>query len=497
MLSTALLPLVVGKAIDDGVAAHASGALIAWVAITLALGVLQAATGGVVEWASHTLWVHGAYTTQHAVLRHAADLGATLPKRMRTGEVVAMSSNDVESVGNVLEIFGRTVGALVSFAVIAVALLNTSALLGTVVLIGVPLAVLGIGPILGPLQRRKETHRDRLSEINAMGSDIVGGLRVLRGIGGERSFFGRFRTASRRVAEAGVQVGRTESWLAGAEVALPGLVTVGVTGLGAKLAIDGTITVGELVAFYGASAFLVVPVETATEAAESLSDAVVAAGRASRLLRLRSEFDSPEQPIVLPDGPLELRDEQLSIPAGELVVLPPDRGRAERLAGFADGRVTIGGVPVEHIDPAELRRRVVLVLGDALWFSGPVGDELTIGDGIPLARAVHAANAEDVIAAFPDGLREVLTERGRSVSGGQRQRLLLARALTLDPDVLVLDEPTAAVDAHTEARIAERVARLRAGRTTVVFTASPLWQAVSRPSPDSAEPGARGEGGDR
>ncbi|MQA12526.1 MAG: ATP-binding cassette domain-containing protein [Pseudonocardiaceae bacterium] len=491
LLCPAVIPLAIGGAIDDGVATRDAGALLGWVAIILTLGVLQAAAGAAQSWTAHTLWVHGAYATQDAVIRHAADLGSTLPKRLRAGEVVAMSTDDIDSVGNLFEVFGRMIGAVMSFAVLAVALLHQSILLGTVALVGVPIAVLGIGPILRPLQRRKETQRDRLSEVNSMGSDIVGGLRVLRGIGGEQSFLARFRGASRQVADAGINVGRAESWLAAAEVALPGLVTLIVTVLGAKLAIDGTISVGVLVAFYGASAFLVIPVQTATEAAEAYSAAMVAAGRASKLLRMRSEFPQPAAPEPLPEGALSLADGTLRIPAGKLTVLPPDRARAERLTGFAHGEVTVAGIPIDHIDRDELRRRVVLVLSDALWFSGPVGDELALGSALPVEWAVHAACAEDVIAGFPDGLREVISERGRSVSGGQRQRLLLARALTLDPDVLVLDEPTASVDAHTEQRIAERVAELRAGRTTVVFTSSPLWRVVAEHVPEHENGDAR------
>jgi ABC-type multidrug transport system fused ATPase/permease subunit len=122
-------------------------------------------------------------------------------------------------------------------------------------------------------------------------------------------------------------------------------------------------------------------------------------------------------------------------------------------------------------------------------FSGRLADEVQLDEvarrgkhpvaGGGLAAALWAADVSDVLAGLDGGLDEWLTERGLRLSGGQRQRLMLARALTADADVLVLDEPTSAVDAHTEARIARRVAELRRGRTTVVITASPLWAAVA------------------
>ena len=106
-----------------------------------------------------------------------------------------------------------------------------------------------------------------------------------------------------------------------------------------------------------------------------------------------------------------------------------------------------------------------------LLFSGRLREELGTG---PVDEALETACAADVLEALPDGLDTELEERGRQLSGGQRQRLVLARALAADPEVLVLDEPTSAVDAHTEARIADRLHRMRSGRTTVVLTTSPL-----------------------
>lgn len=476
MLPAAAMPLVIGAAIDQGIAAGRPKVLIGWIGVVLGLAVLQAVASAALNWASHTMWIHGAVSAQHALVGQSVRLGATLPKRVRMGDVVAMGSEDVYNVGNGLETFGRVSGAAVSFVVLSAVLVSISPLLGMIALIGVPLAVLGIGAMLRPLGERKEALREQFAEVNAMGADIVAGLRILRGIGGEPRFLGRFVAASRRVLRAGFDVGTVQAWLAAAEVAFAGLVTVTVTWLGARLAVDGTISAGELIAFYGASAFLVIPVSAAGEAAEALSTALVAVRRIDGLLRHAPEFESPAEPVALPPGPLSLTVGELVVPAGQLTVLDPDRGLAERLAGFADGDLLVGGVPWRRLDRTELRRRVVLLLGDDIWFSGQAGEELAAGSGISPARAVWAADAEDVIDGLPAGYDAVISERGRSVSGGQRQRLLLARALTLDPDVLVLEEPTSAVDAHTEARIVRRVADLRAGRTTVVLTASLLWR---------------------
>jgi len=116
-----------------------------------------------------------------------------------------------------------------------------------------------------------------------------------------------------------------------------------------------------------------------------------------------------------------------------------------------------------------------------IWFSGVLREQLAPArpSGVDITEALYVADADDIVEALPNGVDEVIGERGREVSGGQRQRLNLARALATDADVLVLDEPTSAVDAHTEARVTERVAALRRGRTMVVFSQSPLWTHVA------------------
>lgn len=488
-LPSALLPLVVGRGIE-AIAAGDWEALARWAGAVTGLGIAQATCGGVLNFAAHGLWIHGAAGTQQAVAGHAARLGASLREAVATGDVVAVTSSDINIIGNVFYVVGRAVGSAIVFVVIGIALLSSSPVLGIVALIGVPLAVLGIGPLVAPLQKRKAVQREQLSEVSKLGADIVSGLRILRGIGGERQFLARLRAASQRVRASGLMVGRSEAWLAAAEVVLPGLVTVTITWLGARLALDGAISIGELVAFYGVSAFLVVPVTTATEAVGSWSSGLVSARKASAILSLRPHLADADDPLALPDGALALADSATGVTAqaGLLTVIDAAQAAeplADRLARFTDPapgeHVLVGGVPAQRVALAELRRRVVYAHNQDLWFSGILREQVGPDreSDVDVIAALHAADAEDIVDGLPSGLDERIGERGREVSGGQRQRLNLARALAVDADVLILDEPTSAVDAHTEARITERVAKLRRGKTTVVLSQSPLWRSVA------------------
>lgn len=488
MLPGAMIPLVVGVAVDEGVAPGDRGVVVACAAGVVGLGLAQTVAHAAQDFLAHGLWMHGASALQRTVVGHAIGLGASLGPQVPGGEVAAVPANDVNRVGNLLENLGRVVGAVVAAVVVGVVLLGRSPLLGTVALVGVPLAVAGIGPLLVPLQRRQDVQRERITAVTAQVGDIVAGLRILRGIGGEARFLARFRGATDRVRRAGIAVVRSDSWLAAAEVALPGLVLVVITWLGARLAVEGELAVGELLAFYGVSAFLVIPVTTLTEAAGAFTRARAAARRACALLALRPLQPGPDAPVALPSGPLNLDDSATDVHAraGELTVVDAavaDAGLLARWARVATptaGRsASVGGVDVADLDGTALRARVVLAHHEDLWFSGPLRAELLVHGGVDVAGALEAAAATEIVEGLPEGLDEHLGERGREVSGGQRQRLALARALLTDAEVLLLEEPTSAVDAHTEASIAAGVAALRRGRTTVVVTRSPLWHGVA------------------
>jgi ABC-type multidrug transport system fused ATPase/permease subunit len=268
------------------------------------------------------------------------------------------------------------------------------------------------------------------------------------------------------------------------QVFLPGVFVVLVVWLGARSAVAGQITAGELVAFYGYSAFLMIPLRTATEYANKLIRGRVAATRVCRVLVLTPDHTDPE--IVAPSPPVgsDLHDVRtgLHVRAGLLTAIVADQpdesaALADRLgmcAAVVDDDVRLGSVPLPALERAEVRERIVVSDTGATFFSGRLGDRLDVRGRGGLEQALDTASADDIFDAIDDGLDTIVAERGRTFSGGQRQRLVLARALTADPEILVLVEPTSAVDAHTEARIASRLRAHRAGRTTVVTSSSPL-----------------------
>jgi ABC-type multidrug transport system fused ATPase/permease subunit len=483
MVAQAIMPALIGKAIDQGVANGDTSRLLFWAGMLMLAGVVQAAAGIIRHRFAVMNWLMGAYRTVQVITRHSVKLGATLTKRVATGEVVAIGTADLAQIGNALDVYGRAAGALISFTVVSVILLRASVTLGLVVLIGVPVLLLAITPILRPLQRRSMTQREQMGELTTLASDIVGGLRVLRGIGGEDVFHDRYARDSQRVRMAGVRVAKMQSLLDALQVLLPGLFVVAVVWLGARFAVQGTISVGELVAFYGYAAFLMMPLRTATEFAQKQIRALVACRRIVKVLSVEPEIVDPQDPQDEPGvGDLVDHGSGVTIRPGILTAIvsePPEEAAAvaDRLGRFTDANVTLAGVALAELPKDTVRRRILVSDTGSMLFSGRLFEELDLRDSGNEPRidsALRTTSSEDITEALPEGLDADVEERGRSFSGGQRQRLVLTRALMADPEILVLVDPTSAVDAHTEARIAERLTDHRRGRTTVVTTTSPL-----------------------
>jgi ABC-type multidrug transport system fused ATPase/permease subunit len=486
MVAQALMPFTIGRAVEDGIVESDNRALALWALLLLGLGALQAFAGIMRHRMAVWNWLQASFRLAQVVAHHASRAGPAVRGRLSTGEVVATVSNDAMRAGGAFDITARLSGAIVSYVVVAFILLSSSVVLGLVVLLGVPLLVLALGTVIKPLQARQAEQREAVGKLTALGADTAAGLRVLRGIGGEGAFFRRYHDRSQDVRQTGVRVALPQSTLDAGQVFLPGVFVVVVTWLGARFALDGKIGVGELIAFYGYAAFLVIPLRTAAEAVDKITRALVGARRMLGVLEVERDILEPEAPADEPPAGVPLVDRQLGlvVEPGKLtciVCADPDEAAAvaDRLGRFGGGDgALLGDVRLADLPTDVVRRRIVVSEADPMLFSGTLRQVLDpwsrVEDDDEILAAIGVADAQDVLDALPEGLETAVDERARSFSGGQRQRLVLTRALLSGAEVLVLVEPTSAVDAHTEARIARRLHYERAGKTTVVATTSPL-----------------------
>lgn len=495
-LSVGGLPVGAGLAVQavvdrSGARLALAGGLIAVLGLGIAVG------DTMLHRTAITNWITAAARLQQLLARKTAELGSALTRRVAAGEVVAVSTGDVEKIGWFVEAVSRFLAAACAIVLICAGLLWYLPSLGLVVAIGVPVLALAVLPLLPRATQRADVQRDKAGKATELASDTVAGLRVLRGIGGEELFLGRYRAASQEVRKAAVRSARMWSLISAVQVLLPGIMLITVVWYGANLALDGRIDPGQLVTVYSAVTLLIFPLGQFEEIAMAYSFSRPSAKRAARVLALeRTSFEAERGGLAdaRPTGDLYDPATGLRVPAGLLTAVvcgdPDAAGRlAERLGGHAaeeekSPSVLLGGVALDDL-PLDAARASVLVQDkDPVLLSGTLAELLDVpsSGAVDPEKALAAAQCGDVLDALVqasvdgtgDPMRSRITERGRSLSGGQRQRLALARSLVTDPEVLVLDEPTSAVDSHTEARIAEGVKALRAGRTTVVFASSPL-----------------------
>jgi ABC-type bacteriocin/lantibiotic exporter with double-glycine peptidase domain len=488
--------------------------------------------GAVFGIAMHTLvvrsWLIALYGTIQMVARKSVQMGHVLPRRTPTGEAISVASSDSDEFGALTEITARAGSQLVGYLVVAAIVLNTSVAMGLLVLVAAPVIVGAALPLLRPLHRRQEVERSRSSELTSLATDIVAGLRILRGIGGERTFGRNYAEQSQRTRRAGVSAGLWQAAIEATGVLLSGGFLVLLMWAGTLRVLTGDLSVGQLISFLGYGLFMIGPIQTFFEFAQKLTRALVSARKAIALFEQAPPWREQTSPVPLPaDGDLVDEVTGFVAPSGLLTIvvsavpegsaeladrlgryLPADveppaeesgrdlkgraarKARAERAAerariaaadellGSREWGVRLGNVDLGAAHLEDVRHRIVVSDTGSQLFAGTLQDAIDPHGQLTRQEAeetIRVANAEDVYDALPGGWQGVLDERGRGLSGGQRQRVVLARVIGTDADILVLVEPTSAVDAHTEARIAERVALHRRGRTTVVTTVSPLW----------------------
>ncbi|WP_406065072.1 ABC transporter ATP-binding protein/permease [Streptomyces sp. NBC_01077] len=495
----ALVPVVIGATIDTAVATGSSSALLRLLIVLAVLFLVLSTcyrtsariTEGSGELAAHRLRLDLA--TRVLDPRGGADANR-LP-----GALTSIATNDARRVGSVATVIAYGVSAVAALVISAVALLRISVPLGLLVLLGIP-PLLWLGHrISRPLEQRSEAEQERAAHASGVAADLVSGLRVLKGMGAESAAVARYRTTSQDSLSAALRAARSRAGHEGAVLALTGVFIAVIGVVGAYLAMDGSISVGDLVAAVGLAQFLLGPFQLL-----AYVNAELAQGRASAK-RIAEVLASPEAVGTGHDVPADgtaghvalrgvtlgaLRGVDLELPAGSLTgIVARDAAAANDLlvclareADPSEGAVELDGTPLTSLDPDALRRVVLVAHHDADLFESTLLDNVRAGaadDTSSVERALKASAADDVARLLPDGGDTLLAERGRSLSGGQRQRVALARALAADRPVLVLHDPTTAVDTVTESHIAARLREVRRDRTTILVTTSPALLAVT------------------
>lgn len=494
----ALVPILIGVIIDQAVGTGTIADLAVWIAVLGAAFVVLSAsfqfgtrTGEyAVERATHSLRLE--LTTRILHPRGTAGTGR-LP-----GALVNVATGDAQRVGMVNLALPLGIAAFCGVVTGAVALLRMSVPLGLLVLIGAPVLLLAAHWLGKPLQRRSESEQEHAARAAGVAADLVAGLRVLKGIGAEQSAAGRYRRISRESLGATLRAARAKSRHDSTLLGLTGVFLAAVALVGGRLAATQQITIGELVAAVGLAQFLLGPLALVAWVNGELAQARASADRIADVLSAAQRTaDGDDALPAQVRGHLRLaavdagalRGLDLDIAAGELIgVVTADQVAADTLTAllgrFQDpeaGVIELDDHPLHTLDPVSVRTAVLVADHDADLFEGTLLGNVALdrADSEAVASALVASTVDEVARSLPDELDGAIAERGRSLSGGQRQRVALARALAADAPVLVLHDPSTAVDAVTEQRIAAGIRDLRRGRTTVLVTTSPSLLAVA------------------
>nr|WP_211176705.1 ABC transporter ATP-binding protein [Pseudonocardia acidicola] len=494
----ALVPVLVGVVIDEAVTTGDPRALAFWLVV---LGVDFAVLSLSYRYGARRSWLADVRADQRLRLRLAERVldprGGAEAGRL-PGSLATIAVADAKRVGIVNFALPLGLAAVAALGVAAIALLRISLPLGLLILLGTPPLLYAVHLLGKPVERRSGPEQERAAQASGIAADLVAGVRVLKGIGAEPAAVRRYERTSQVALAATLRATGAQAWYQGAVLAANGIFLAVVALAGGRLAAQGAISVGELVAAVGLAQFLLTPLSIFGWVNGRFAQARASAARIAEVLTSAPAVTAGGRPV--PDavpGAVRLRalthgsltGLDLDVPAGELLgVVATDPADAVALlaclgreADPDDGAVELDGVALTEFTPEQARRAVLVAAHDAELFSGTVRDNVlaAAGPGADLEPAMAAAQADQVADALPAGRDTEISEQGRSLSGGQRQRVALARALAANAPVLVLHDPTTAVDTVTEARIAAGLRDVRRGRTTIVLTTSPALLAVT------------------
>jgi subfamily B ATP-binding cassette protein MsbA len=436
---------------------------------------------------------------RNALYAHLQRLPLPYFTRMKTGQLLARVLNDTQLTKSVIaELVTRS---LQNAAMVLAGLAVLLALSWRLTLIAVVVAPVLIGvmqPVLRSLRRGHRRLTNQYGEMTSVVQEAVSGIRLVKAFGGEAYELGRFREASDRYAKGMMRVARL------GQLAIPITETIGtlaaviILWFGAREVLEGgTMDATTLIAFLAATLRLLQPLKQLSQVPTVAAQSMASAERVFEVLDAEAESDRDrgtrevtglaqgmefERVTFAYESDPVLREVSFSARRGDVIAIVGASGAGKttlvdlipRFHEPASGRILLDGVDTRDITLRSLRRLMGIVSQDTVVFNDTVRNNLAYGAAATytdeqVAAAARAANADGFIRELPEGYDTVLGERGTRLSGGQRQRIAIARALLVDPPILILDEATSALDSESERQVQEAIDRLLAGRTVFVI----------------------------
>ncbi len=492
------IPWLTGDLIDDAIRPRDTDVLKTLVLLMIAAAVLRLVLTVARRLVAGTMAVSIEYDLRNRMYGHLQGLSFSFYDRNQTGQLMSRATADVGAVRIFLSygllFFTQYVITVVS--VLAV-LIVTDPLLSLVAVAVTPLIVytaVRYSRVSHPVLTKAQ---QTLADVTTQAEESVVGVRIVKAFGQERPEGQRFRERSERVFDANLAANALRSRYVPLLSFLPALAVAAVLGAGGWMVIEGRTTLGEFVRFTLLLAMLVMPLRMLGMWVGQAQRAVASGLRVLEVLDLEPVIADAPTAQRLPEGggairfdgvtfgyddcqPI-VRDIDLEIAAGATVALigPTGCGKTTlttlvpRFYDVTAGRVLVDGVDVRDLALTDLRRAIAIVSEETFLFSASVRENIAFGvpdaSDADVIGAAERAQAADFIASLPEGYDTRIGERGLTLSGGQRQRIAIARALLVDPRILILDDATASVDATTEALIRRALTELMRDRTTIII----------------------------
>lgn len=496
----ALVPVLVGVVVDEAIVPRDGAALVRWLlvlAVVFTTLTLAWRTGML---ATMRVYAVGQHDLRDLVVHRTLDpRGSAAPRA--PGEVLSIATSDTSRVAGTAWLVSEMLGALAAVTTVAVSLLLVSVPLGLSVLVATPVVLVVMHRLSVPLESRSAREQEAAARAGTLATDSMAGLRVLKGLGAEDAAAARYRSASRSSLAAALRAARSKAAYTSLSTALSSVFLAGIALAAGWMALRGSISTGQLVTVVGLAQLVQGPMASLGFLGVDLAQRRASARRLSALLAdahlladggdARERDATPDHPALLTlhgvtstDG---LDHADVVLRPGDVVgVVADDVAAAQHLvdalglrAAPRAGLVSVRGRDLADADAATVRSTVFAAEHDAAVLAGTVRDAVCPGPGPLDDRAVVTSGLAEVLTHLPAGLDSPVSARGHNLSGGQRQRLVLARALHRTEPVLVLHEPTTAVDSVTEAAIAGGLSAFPEKAVVLVTTSPALLAACS------------------